>query len=198
MIAVIDYGMGNLRSVEKALEQCGADVIVTSDGDEIRRADKVVFPGVGAFPKCMERLEELQLIDPIKTAADEKPFLGICLGLQALFSAGYEGGFREGLDIIKGKVVRFSPGVKIPHMGWNQVRFPNKCPIFEGIDDETYFYFVHSYYVVPEDAAITAGETVYSGPFVSAIWRDNLYAVQFHPEKSQENGLKILKNFVDL
>jgi glutamine amidotransferase len=198
MIAVVDYGMGNLRSVEKALEACGAKAAVTSSPDVLSRADKVVFPGVGSFPKCMERLRELELVECLKNAAGNKPFLGICLGLQALFSYGYVGGRTGGLDIIKGNVVRFTEGVKIPHMGWNQVSFRKKCEIFRGIPESSYFYFVHSYYVVPDNNDIIAGMTDYAGMFVSAIERDNIIGVQFHPEKSQGSGLKVLENFIKL
>ncbi|MFC1668349.1 imidazole glycerol phosphate synthase subunit HisH [Chlamydiota bacterium] len=197
-IAVIDYGMGNLRSVAKALEECGATPLVTDKREDIYRSSKVVFPGVGSFGKCIERLRALELLECIKEQVFEKPFLGICLGLQALFSYGTEGGIIEGLDSISGKVVRFTGGVKIPHMGWNQVQLIKDCPLFKGIPPSSYFYFVHSYYVIPDDESVVCGKTTYAVDFTSAIWKDTLFAVQFHPEKSQQVGLKVLENFVKL
>jgi glutamine amidotransferase len=201
MIAIIDYGMGNLRSVQKGFERVGHSAIVTSDADALARADRVVLPGVGAFGDAMHELEARRLVDPIRKAIDSgKPFLGICLGLQLLFERGYEDGEHRGLGVIAGECVRFSlpAGWKVPHMGWNQLQIRRPAPILEGLDEGTDVYFVHSYYVVPSDPEVICTETDYSGPFCSMIWRDNLFATQFHPEKSQAKGLQILKNFAEL
>ena len=208
MIAVIDYGMGNLRSVQKALEFVGAKVVVTHDPDLILNADSVVLPGVGAFKDCMANLKELKLIDPIKNFIDSgKPFLGICLGLQVLFEESEEYGPVDGLGILPGKVVKFSdvgsdpkkgPSLKIPHMGWNQIKVKKDLPLFEGVGDAPYFYFVHSYYVIPENSEIIATVTHHGVEFVSGIQHNNIYAFQFHPEKSQTLGLSILKQFSNL
>lgn len=202
MIAIIDYGMGNLRSVQKGFEKVGYDAIVTSNPDEMLSADGVVLPGVGAFKDCMRNLKDGDLIDAIHKVIDNgKPFLGICLGLQLLFTESEEFGIHRGLDVIKGKVVKFSfdtPNLKIPHMGWNNIGIKRRSAIFEGIPDSTYFYFVHSYYVVPDENNVIASTTDYGVEFVSSIWRDNIFAVQFHPEKSQEMGLRILKNFGEI
>ncbi|MEO5359815.1 MAG: imidazole glycerol phosphate synthase subunit HisH [Nitrospirota bacterium] len=197
MIAIVDYGMGNLKSVEKGFIKSGVAVKVTQQPADILCAQGVVLPGVGAFKDCMGNLDRLGLIGPILRAIESgKPFLGICLGLQALFTESEEFGHCAGLNIFKGKVVRFPASeLKVPHMGWNIVRFKNKPPIFDGIDDNRYFYFVHSYYVAPEDSSITAGATDYGVEFTSMIWKDNVIATQFHPEKSQAAGLQILKNF---
>ena len=205
MIAVIDYGMGNLRSVQKALEFVGAKVIVTHDPDLILSADSVVLPGVGAFKDCMANLNKLSLIDPIRKFIDSgKPFLGICLGLQVLFEESEEYGPVPGLGILPGKVVKFidgssdtrkGPQIKIPHMGWNQIKVKKNAPLFAGVGDSPYFYFVHSYYVVPEDPEMVATVTHYGIEFVSGIQHKNIYAFQFHPEKSQQLGLTVLKNF---
>jgi glutamine amidotransferase len=201
MICIIDYEMGNLRSVQKAFERLGHSATITSEPAVLADAAKVVLPGVGAFRDAIAALRERKLIEPIRAAiAGGKPFLGICLGLQMLFDTGYEDGKHEGLGIVPGEVVRFQvPATyKVPHMGWNQVRFRNRPPIFDGVDDGAHFYFVHSYYVVPRDASVTATVTEYAQPFCSSIWRDNLFAVQFHPEKSQAAGLRVLKNFATL
>ncbi len=202
MIAIIDYGMGNLRSVQKGFEKVGHEAIVTSNYKDILSADGVVLPGVGAFKDCMRNLREGGLIDTIhKVIDDAKPFLGICLGLQLLFTEGEEFGIHKGLDIIKGRVVRFSfstQGLKIPHMGWNNIGIKRRHPVFENIQDNSYFYFVHSYYVVPEDDNIVASKTDYGVEFVSSISKDNIFACQFHPEKSQEMGLRLLKNFGEI
>ncbi|MBF0328134.1 MAG: imidazole glycerol phosphate synthase subunit HisH [Nitrospirae bacterium] len=200
MIAIVDYGMGNIRSVEKGFLKIGADAQITSDPKTIEGSAGIVLPGVGAFRDCMANLGKLELIDTlIKEIQKGKPFFGICLGLQLLFSESEEFGKCMGMDIFKGKVIRFdfkdSQKLKIPHMGWNTVRFVNRPPIFEGIPDNSYFYFVHSYHVVPEDKSIIAGVTNYGMDFVPMVWKDNVFATQFHPEKSQELGLKILKNF---
>ncbi|RLE07717.1 imidazole glycerol phosphate synthase subunit HisH [Candidatus Aerophobetes bacterium] len=200
MIAIIDYGMGNLRSVAKALEKVGHKAIITRNAEEILEAQGMVLPGVGAFKDCMRNLSKYKLIDPIyKFIDDNRPFLGICLGLQLLFTESEEFGRHKGLDIIKGKVVRFPRNnLKVPHMGWNTVRVKRKAPLLKGIEDESYFYFVHSYYVVPEEEDVVATTTNYGIEFTSSIWRDNVFACQFHPEKSQKLGLRILRNFGDL
>jgi glutamine amidotransferase len=193
--------MGNLRSVQKGFERGGHEAVVTSDPAVLADATKIVLPGVGAFADAIAALRARGLVEPIRRAVDAgKPFLGICLGLQLLFDRGYEDGAHEGLGILPGEVVRFDVPAefKVPHMGWNQVTFRHRPPIFDGIDDGTHFYFVHSYYVVPSDASVIATETDYAGPFCSSIWRDNLYATQFHPEKSQADGLRVLKNFAEL
>ncbi|TWT39766.1 imidazole glycerol phosphate synthase subunit HisH [Blastopirellula retiformator] len=200
MITIIDYQMGNLRSVQKAIEKVGHSAVISSDPKEIAQADHLILPGVGAFEDAITELRRRDMVGVIKDHIDAgKPFLGICLGLQLLFDVGYEGGEFEGLGIVPGKVVRFEvpPELKVPHMGWNQVTFRHKPPIFEGIEPQTHFYFVHSYYVVPNDEAVIAVEATYDKPFCAAIWRDNLVATQFHPEKSQASGLHVLKNFAE-
>jgi glutamine amidotransferase len=201
LIAIIDYEMGNLRSVQRALERVGHSALITGDPAVLADAERIVLPGVGAFRDAIGALRERKLVEPIRAAiAAEKPFLGICLGLQLLFDKGYEDGEHEGLGILSGEVVRFNVPAqfKVPHMGWNQVRFQKRPPIFAGIDDKAYFYFVHSYYVVPRDKSVIATETEYAQPFCSSVWRDNLFATQFHPEKSQAAGLRLLKNFAEL
>lgn len=195
-IIIVDYDTGNLRSVQKALEHFHSAVIISRDLEQISSADGLVLPGVGAFKDGMKALERYGLISPIKDhIASGKPFLGICLGMHLLFSESFEFGHQRGLDIIKGKVVRFTNNVKVPHMGWNRIWFQKPSPIFKGIDDGMYFYFVHSYYVIPEETGIKLTVTSYDGEFTSAIEKDNLFATQFHPEKSQMLGLKILENF---
>jgi glutamine amidotransferase len=200
MLAIIDYQMGNLRSVQKGFEKVGYQAIITSDPEELRRAAKIVLPGVGAFGDAMAELRRRNLIEPIReTVNSGKPFLGICLGLQLLFDTGYEGGEHQGLGILPGKVVRFNlpHDYKVPHMGWNQLHIRRPAPILDGLAEGTHVYFVHSYYVVPEDPSVIATETDYGGPFCSMIWRDNIFATQFHPEKSQADGLRILRNFAE-
>ena len=208
MIAVIDYGMGNLRSVQKALEAVGAKVVVTHDPEVILKADSVVLPGVGAFKDCMDNLKQLKLVDPIlRFIEDGKPFLGICLGLQVLFDESEEYGPVAGLGILPGKVVKFPDGssetkngrpIKIPHMGWNKVEIKKKDPLFGKVSAAPYFYFVHSYYVVPEDQNMVATVTNYGVEFVSGIQYKNIYAFQFHPEKSQTTGLSLLERFSNI
>lgn len=201
MIAIIDYQMGNLRSVQKGFERVGFAAEITSDPKRLAAADKVVLPGVGAFGDAMAELRTRGLVEPIRDMiAAGKPFLGICLGLQLLFDVGYEGGEHAGLGVLRGKVVRFDlpAGFKVPHMGWNQGRFVRPAPVLDGLADGTHFYFVHSYYVVPEDPALVAIETTYGHPFCAMVWRDNLFATQFHPEKSQADGLRLLRNFAKL
>jgi glutamine amidotransferase len=198
MIAIVDYGMGNLRSVQKGFEKVGYEARVTGDPQEVAAAAKVVLPGVGAFEDAMAELRKRELVDPLLAAIDSgKPFLGICLGLQLLFETSRENGEHQGLGVLEGDVVRFQLPKKysVPHMGWNQLSIRRRAPILEGIEEGTYFYFVHSYHVVPSDESVVAAMTDYHEPFCSMIWRDNLYATQFHPEKSQADGLKMLKNF---
>ncbi len=200
MIAIIDYDMGNLRSVQKGFERVGHNCIITRNPEEISNASHVVLPGVGAFKNCMDNLKNYGLIEPILNAIKSgKPFLGICLGLQLLFSESEEFGKHKGLDVIKGKVVRFSTSeLKIPHMGWNDIKIKNRPAVLKDIPDGSYLYFVHSYYVAPEDANVITTTTFYGIDFASSIWKDNIFACQFHPEKSQKTGLKILKNFGDM
>lgn len=201
MITVIDYQMGNLRSVQKGFERVGHKAQITGDPQTVAAADRLVLPGVGAFPDAMNELEKRDLIEPIKEfVAGGKPFLGICLGLQLLFEVGYEGDRCEGLGIIRGEVVRFElpRGFKVPHMGWNAVDARQECPLLDGLPSGTHFYFVHSYYVVPTDESVVAATTEYHIPFCSMIWRDNVFASQFHPEKSQRDGLQMLRNFAEL
>lgn len=200
MIAVIDYGMGNLRSVSKALEKTGAAIVVTAEADKIRESEALVLPGVGAFGQAMEELRRRGIVQPIVRCIEEgKPFLGICLGLQLLFSESEEGGGHKGLGVFAGRVRRFPNGVKVPHIGWNSI---TKCTpagqssaIFTEVPDRSYFYFVHSYYVEPEDGSIVATATEYGGRFASSVVQGNVFACQFHPEKSQKLGLQLLKNF---
>ena len=194
--------MGNLRSVQKGFEAVGAKAIVTSDSKKILSARSVVLPGVGAFKACMDNLEKFDLIDTVKQSVQSgKPFLGICLGLQLLFSQAEEFGSVSGLGILKGKVVGFKDApnsgdpLKIPHMGWNNVEVKPSHPLFDSVPNQSYFYFVHSYYVVPEDRATVATTTNYGIEFVSGIHHENIHAFQFHPEKSQQLGLAVLKNF---
>jgi glutamine amidotransferase len=201
MIAIIDYEMGNLRSVQKALERVGHAATITSDPAVLADAQKIVLPGVGAFRDAIAALRERKLVEPIRAAIESgKPFLGICLGLQLLFDKSYEDGEHQGLGVFPGEVVRFNVPAeyKVPHMGWNQLRFRSRPPIFEGVEDGAHFYFVHSYYVVPKDASLIATETEYPRAFCSSVWRDRLFAVQFHPEKSQSAGLRLLKSFAEL
>jgi len=203
MIAVIDYGMGNLRSVQKAFEAVDATAQVTSDPAAILNADSVVLPGVGAFKDCMDNLTRLHLVDAIhKTIQSGKPFLGICLGLQLLFDQSQEFGVINGLGVLPGKVVRFhpenDPAMKVPHMGWNTVTVKNPSPLFDSDNRPAYYYFVHSYYVVPDNPAIIATTTQYGVEFVSGIEKDNIHAFQFHPEKSQKSGLALLRKFSQL
>jgi len=227
MIAIIDYGMGNLRSVQKAFEKFCPDVIVSSSAKDILMADKIIVPGVGAFDVAMDELKKRDLIGPIKTFAERgKPLVGICLGLQLLFSESEEGGQVKGLDIIKGRVKRFKEkrGLKIPHMGWNRIRTATKgiqsrstgsrclewgrakskheaegrTTILDGVEDGSYMYFVHSYYAEPEDKEVILCETDYGGKFASGVRQNNVYGFQFHPEKSQSAGLKIVENFAKL
>ncbi len=207
MIAIVDYGMGNLRSVEKGFFKIGVDARVVSDSKAVDDARAIVLPGVGAFRDCMRNLKEMSLAESVVRSIQKgKPYLGICLGLQVLFTESEEFGVHNGFDILKGKVVRFRSKLKdvdninvlkIPHMGWNNVKILKRPPIFDGIPDGAFFYFVHSFYVVPDDASTIATTTEYGINFTSMVWKENIFATQFHPEKSQEVGLKILKNFGD-
>lgn len=204
-IAIIDYGMGNLRSVHQALRTVAptASIVVTADPQEVAQAARVVFPGQGAMPDCIRELEARGLRAAVLHAAQAKPFLGICIGLQMLFEHSEEGDI-SGLGILPGKVVRFASNLcdaqnnklKVPHMGWNQMQHGDH-PLWEGIDQNARFYFVHSYYVCPQDTQFVQATSCYPQPFVCAVARDNLFAVQFHPEKSQDAGLMLLKNFVN-
>lgn len=201
-IAIIDYQMGNLRSVQKALEHVGAEAEITNDPKRLAAADKLILPGVGAFGDAIREIRERGLIGPIQEAIDSgKPFLGICLGLQLLFDVSYEGGTHQGLGIIPGEVVRFElpKTMKVPHMGWNSIvaRQPD-VPLMNELTDGTHVYFVHSYYVVPKDRDVIWLEADYGGNFCAAIRRGNLFATQFHPEKSQKAGLQLLRNFAQL
>ncbi|SPQ00519.1 Imidazole glycerol phosphate synthase subunit HisH [Candidatus Sulfobium mesophilum] len=196
MIAIVDYGMGNLRSVEKGFQKVGVDAKVTSSPKDVENARAVVLPGVGAFRDCIRNLTELSLTEAIaKSIQKGKPYLGICLGLQVLFSESEEFGRCKGLDIFRGKVVRFQISEKVPHMGWNNVKIARRPPIFSAVPDDSFFYFVHSYYVVPDDKEIVSGTSDYGLTFTSMIWKDNVFATQFHPEKSQSLGLKVLSGF---
>ena len=203
ILTIVDYGMGNLRSVQKACERIGVPALVTDRPAEVQKASKLILPGVGAFQDAMDGLRERGLIEPLLARIDEgTPFLGICLGLQLLFSESFEDGRHEGLGLIPGKVTRFAQPsdpslakLKIPHMGWNRVQQARRAPLLEGVPDGAHMYFVHSYYVVPEDESVVATTTEYGVRFVSMIWRGNIYATQFHPEKSQTYGLKMLENF---
>jgi imidazole glycerol-phosphate synthase subunit HisH len=201
MIVIVDYQMGNLRSVQKAFERVGYSAMISSDPARITKAEKLVLPGVGAFGDAMAELRQRDLIDPVcEVIRSGRPFLGICLGLQLLFDVGYEGDEYQGLGILPGKVVRFElpETYKVPHMGWNQAIIRRRAPILNGIDEGTHFYFVHSYYAVPDDPDVVAIEADYAQPFCAMVWRDNLFATQFHPEKSQQQGLRLLRNFAEL
>lgn len=207
--AIIDFGMGNLRSVEKAVRYVGGaavEVLVTSDPDRVAAADRVIFPGQGAIGDCMAQLAAHGLESCVRRAIREKPFLGICIGLQALMEESEEDGGTRALAVFRGRTTRFprrgpaagsaGSGLKVPHMGWNRVRQERAHPLWAGIEDGERFYFVHSYYAEPEDPGLVAGSTDYAGRFASALAAGNLFAVQFHPEKSQRPGLKLLESFL--
>ncbi|MDK2784810.1 MAG: imidazole glycerol-phosphate synthase subunit HisH [Bacillota bacterium] len=196
VIAVVDYGMGNLGSVAKALRALGEEVRITSDPAEIAAAPGVMLPGVGAFGDAMAELKARGLVETLKAvAADGRPFLGICLGLQLLFSASEEGGYWQGLGILPGVVKKLRGRIKIPHIGWNSLTFPRPTPLFQGVGEGSYVYFVHSYKVVPEDEAVVAARVSYGEDFTAAICSGNIWGVQFHPEKSSRVGLTVLQNF---
>jgi glutamine amidotransferase len=197
-IAIVDYGMANLRSVQKAFERVGAEAEITSDLKTIADSSKVVLPGVGAFQDAIAHLRSSGLAEPIVRHIEKgRPFLGICLGLQMLFTRSFEDGEFSGLNLFQGDVVRFTetPGLKIPHMGWNELRFAGECPLFAGLPENPSVYFVHSYFAEPADTSLICAQADYPTPFTAAIWKDNVFATQFHPEKSQEIGLAMLKNF---
>jgi len=198
-VAIIDYGIGNLRSVEKAFTSQGISAVVTRDEKILRNAERLVLLGVGAFGYAMESLQSLGFDHLVTEAAGAgKPVLGICVGLQMMFEEGHEFGLHRGLGLLPGKVVRFTEDVRVPHVGWNQVEFKQTHPLFNGLPDQSFFYFVHSYYTEPQDGSCIMGETEYRQRFASICGRDNLVGVQFHPEKSQAAGLKLLKNFTDM
>jgi glutamine amidotransferase len=210
LIAIVDYGMGNLRSVWKAFRYLGAEVKLTQSPGDIREAGGIVLPGVGAFRDCMANLDRLGLLDPILGAVRAgKPYLGICLGLQVLFEESEEFGKSHGLGLLQGRVVRFPSDMPaqgqgprqfltVPHIGWNSVRLLKRAPHLDGIPEKAHFYFVHSYFGVPADTSIVATTTHYGMDFASSIWKENIFACQFHPEKSQAWGLRILRNFLEL
>ncbi len=205
MIAIIDYGMGNLRSVQKGFEKIGHEAVVTADPQVVLEAERIVLPGVGAFRDCMHNLEQGGFVEPIiKVITEGRPFLGICVGMQLLFSDSTEFGLYRGMDIIPGHVVRFpdqmtvaGEKLKVPQMGWNQLSLRASIPLFDGVAEGSNVYFVHSYYVKPDDDRVVATTTNYGIEFCSSISRDNIVATQFHPEKSQAVGLRILKNFAE-
>lgn len=199
MIAIIDYGMGNLCSVQKALERVGASTKITENPEDLSRAEKIVLPGVGAFGNAMKELEARGFVAAVKEeVGNGKPFLGICLGFQVLFDASEESPGVRGLGLFSGEVKRFVTDLKVPHMGWNQLRIKRRAPIYKGLEDGAFVYFVHSFYVAPENEEDIATSTDYSLEFASSVWRGNVFATQFHPEKSQAVGLAILENFVGL
>lgn len=199
MLAIIDYGMGNLRNVEMAFRRLGVAPVVTSDSALVAQAEAIVLPGVGAFGDAMARLRTLGLVDPLRRAIDDgRPFLGICLGLQLLFESSEEMGAHRGLAVLEGTVPRFSEDLTVPHMGWNQIDQQQPNGLFAGVPDHSYAYFVHSYYVEPGDPRVIAASTDYGLPFSSIVARDRLYGIQFHPEKSQDVGARILRNWLRL
>ena len=200
MITVVDYGVGNLHSVAKALEKVGAETRVTSDWRDVEKSDGVVLPGVGAFKDSMDAMHRSDLAKAIKGFINSgKPFLGVCVGLQMLFSESEEFGKSKGLNVFAGKVVKFNQGQKVPHMGWNQIQIKKQGnPLLKGLKDGDFLYFVHSFYVVPENSNITATSTDYGLDFTSMVWEKNVFGTQFHPEKSQGVGLKIYENFKEL
>jgi imidazole glycerol-phosphate synthase subunit HisH len=196
MIAIIDYGVGNLRSVEKAFAKVGVPAQVTSDPDTVRHAPGVVLPGVGAFADCMANLNEYGMVEVVKAIiAAGKPLLGICVGMQILFEASEENGYHVGLGILGGVVKKIPGKLKVPQIGWNNLNFTKPSPLFTGIEDNSYVYFVHSYSAVPTDTGVVTATTQYGQELTVAVQRGNIYAVQFHPEKSSEIGLEMLKNF---
>lgn len=199
MIAIVDYGLGNLRSVKYALDRLGVESDLTSDAGAIARAEAAILPGVGAFGEAMANLRSLGLVSPLRDyAATGKPLVGICLGMQLLFDQSEEHGLHEGLGLIPGQVVRFSDELTVPHMGWNQVRQAAPSPLFAGLKDNDYFYFAHSYYCRPADPAVAVGLTDYGLAYASTVQRANVFGCQYHPEKSGPSGLQMLRNFVQL
>ena len=206
MIGIVDYSMGNIRSVHRALERAGADTLLVTGPSQLARVDKIVLPGVAAFEDAMAQLKSQELLDPIIEAIRRgTPYLGFCLGLQLLFDVSYENGEHEGMGLIGGKVVRFDLEdctsdlpLRVPHMGWNRIEWDRTCPMLDGIESGQYVYFAHSYHVVPTDETVVATTTEYGRSFTSAVWKDNIFATQFHPEKSQAIGLRLLENFVKI
>jgi len=206
MIGIIDYGMGNIRSVQRALERAGAETRLAAEPQQLEGVDKIVLPGVAAFEDAMTQLRSQNLLDVIVDSVKSgTPYLGFCLGLQLLFEVSYENGQHQGMGLIPGKVVRFDLDdceselpLRVPHMGWNRIEWDRPCPMLEGIDSGQYVYFAHSYCVVPSDEKVIATSTEYGYNFTSAVWKDNIFATQFHPEKSQSVGLKLLQNFVKM
>ncbi len=199
MIAIVDYGAGNLRSVANAIASLGYQPRLTSRPGEVLNAQAVILPGVGAAADTMQNLKALGMVEPIRRLiAEGRPFFGVCIGLQILFTGTEEGGWHECLGIIPGQVKKLPPGLKIPHMGWNQVKQVAAHPVFDGIPDQANFYFVHSYYVEPDDKSLVVGQTEYGIPLCSVIARGNLVGTQFHPEKSGEMGLKLYDNFIKM
>jgi imidazole glycerol-phosphate synthase subunit HisH len=201
MIAIVDYGMGNLRSVQKAIEAVGSSAEVTADPERVRRASKVVLPGVGAFADAMDELRRTGLGEAFREAVlAGRPCLGVCLGLQLLFDVSFEDGEHQGLGLIPGRILRFvpRPGLKVPHMGWNPLRILQPCPILPKPGESPSVYFVHSYFAQPDDPSVVAAEADYPEPFPAVVWHENLIACQFHPEKSQQIGLAMYRNFVRL
>lgn len=201
MIAIIDYDAGNIKSVEKALHLLGEDVCVTRDAETILQAEKVILPGVGAFGDAMNKLAQYNLIPVIKQVVENNtPFLGICLGLQLLFESSEESPGVAGLGILKGKILQIpkDAGLKVPHIGWNSLKYPNKGRLFGGLPEDSYVYFVHSYYLEAEDSEIVTATTEYATLIHASVEKDNIFACQFHPEKSSDTGLKILQNFVNI
>ena len=201
MIAIIDYDAGNLKSVEKALKSLGQETIVSRDSSVIKAADKVILPGVGSFGDAMNNLDHFNLVDTIKDIAESgKPFLGICLGLQLLFERSDETPGAEGLSILPGEILRIPPsdGLKIPQMGWNSIKIKDDARLFNGVPDNSYVYFVHSYYLKASDEDIVAATTEYSTHIHASVEKNNIFACQFHPEKSSDIGLRILNNFANL
>ena len=204
MIGVIDYEIGNLRSVQRAIERVGGQVTLVRTPDELARADKIVLPGVAAFKDAMDQLRQQELVQPLLAAIEAgTPYLGLCLGLQLLFDVSYEDGRHSGLGVLGGEVVRFDlaeigPELAVPHMGWNGITWDRPVPMLDGLEQGDYVYFAHSYYVKPSDDSVIAASTEYGRAFTSAVWRENVFATQFHPEKSQAVGLRLLENFVRL
>ena len=201
MVAVIDYDAGNIKSVEKAMMALGENVVVTREKEEILAADHVILPGVGAFGDAMEKLHKYRLVEVIREVADRgTPFLGICLGLQLLFESSEESDGIDGLGILRGKIVRLpeDQGLKIPHIGWNSLQFPNKGRLFEGVPEQSYVYFVHSYYLQAAEQEIVTATTEYAASIHASVEKGNVFACQFHPEKSSDVGMRILKNFLNV
>ena len=201
MVAIIDYDAGNIKSVEKAMIALGKDVVITRNRDEILAADHVILPGVGAFGDAMEKLHNYHLVEVIREVVDKNiPFLGICLGLQLLFESSEESLGVQGLGILRGKIVRLpeEQGLKIPHIGWNSLKYPNRGRLFAGIAEEAYVYFVHSYYLQSSDSQIVTATTEYAAQIHASVEQGNVFACQFHPEKSSDVGMKILSNFLEI